>query len=134
MDSTSAQSAPAPLARFEGQKTVLLETRKRDGSWVATPVSLAVGDGRAYFRTYHAAGKHKRLRNFPDVRVAPCTFRGRVTGRYSQGRARLLQGQEAERARSVLAARYPVLHGWLVPWVHRRKGWQTVHYELSVVD
>jgi hypothetical protein len=39
------------------QRTILLETRKRDGTWVATPVSVVVDeDGRVYFRTYDAAG------------------------------------------------------------------------------
>jgi PPOX class probable F420-dependent enzyme len=124
---------PASLARFERQKTILLETRKRDGSWVATPVSLAVDAGRAYFRTYHTAGKHKRLRNFSDVRVAPCTVRGTATGPAVAATARLLGGDEAEHARSVLARRYRVMHGLIVPFMHRRKGWQTVHYELTLV-
>lgn len=111
-------------------KTVLLETRKRNGQWVATPVSLVVDDGRAFFRSYDAAGKAKRLRNFPDVRVAPCTLRGRPTGPAVPASARLLTGAEAEHARALLARRYPVLHGKLVPWLHRRKGWTTLHYEL----
>jgi hypothetical protein len=41
-------------------KTILLSTRKRDGSWVPTPVTVAVeptgpsqgSARRAYFRTY----------------------------------------------------------------------------------
>jgi PPOX class probable F420-dependent enzyme len=125
---------PASLAGYERQKTILLETRKRDGTWVATPVSLAIDAGHAYFRTYNTAGKHKRLRNFPDVRVAPCTMRGKATGPAVAATARLLDGAEAEQARSALARRYPVIHGFLVPFAHRRKGWQTVHYELTVVE
>jgi PPOX class probable F420-dependent enzyme len=114
--------------------TVLLETRRRDGTWVPTPVSL-VTDGRsAYFRTYDAAGKAKRLRTFPDVRVAPCTLRGRRLGPSVQARVRLLDGAEAERARRLLARRFPVLHGRLVPWLHRLRGWTTLHYELQLPD
>lgn len=124
---------PAAAAGFERQKIILLETRKRDGSWVATPVSLAIEAGHAYFRTYDAAGKYKRLRNFPEVRVAPCTMRGKPTGPAVAATARLLDGAEAEQARSALARRYPVIHGFLVPFAHRRKGWQTAHYELSFV-
>ena len=61
------------------ERYLLLETRKRDGSWVGTPVNLVVEGGRGFFKSYDAAGKAKRLRNFPEVRVAPCTMRGRVT-------------------------------------------------------
>ena len=114
-------------------RTVILETRKRDGSWVATPVSLVVADGHGYFRTYDAAGKAKRLRNFPDVRVAPGTARGKATGPFVAGSARLLDGAEAEHARELLARKHPLLHGRLVPFAHRRKGWTTLHYELTAV-
>lgn len=62
------EGAAHDLARLGSHATVLLETRKCDGSWVGTPVSLVVEGDRAYFLTYHAAGKTKRLRNFPEVR------------------------------------------------------------------
>lgn len=120
------------LEKLGEQRTVLLETRKRDGTWVGTPVSIVVAGGRAFFRTYDAAGKAKRLRNFPEVRVAPSTVRGRPTGPAVPGTARLLDDGEAARARALLAAKYPWLHGRLVPAVHRRKGWQTLHYELEL--
>ena len=44
-------------------KTILLTTYKRSGDPVATPVSIAFADDRAFFRTYDKAGKAKRLRN-----------------------------------------------------------------------
>jgi uncharacterized protein len=120
------------LDTLGGQKTVLLETRKRDGTWVGTPVSIVVAGGRAFFRTYDASGKAKRLRNFPEVKVAPSTMRGRPTGPSVHGTARLLDDDEANRVRGLLAAKYPWLHGRMVPAMHRRKGWQTLHYELEL--
>jgi Pyridoxamine 5'-phosphate oxidase len=50
----------APLA---AAKYMLLTTFKRDGTPVATPVHVAVEDGRAYFRTWNPSGKWKRLRH-----------------------------------------------------------------------
>ena len=114
------------------QKTVLLETRKRDGTWVGTPVSIVVDGDRAYFRSYDAAGKAKRLRNFPEVRVSPSTWRGRPTGPAVAGTTRLLTEEESTRVRALLAAKHPLLHGRLVPAIHRRKGWTTLHYELTL--
>ncbi|HUZ56858.1 MAG TPA: PPOX class F420-dependent oxidoreductase [Streptosporangiaceae bacterium] len=131
-DSDEDVRASERLGELASHKTVLLETRKRDGTWVATPVSLVADGERAYFRTYDAAGKAKRLRNFQQVRVAPSTLRGKPVCPAIDGRARMLHGAEADHARSLLAARYPVLHGWLVPMMHRRKGWTTEHYELTV--
>jgi PPOX class probable F420-dependent enzyme len=126
MSSISAEIAP-----WISVKTAVLETRKRDGSWIPTPVSLVVDDGHVYFRSYDAAGKAKRLRNFPAVRVAPSTLRGKPKGAAVPATAILLNGSDAERARAALARRHPLLHGWLVPMIHRRKGWTTLHYELT---
>ena len=125
-------ATPPGLRPLVDSGTVLLRTRKRDGSWVGSPVSL-VGDGdHGYFRTWHTAGKAKRLKNFPDVRVAPCRLTGKPTGPEVTGRARLLHGAEEQRARQLLAARFPVLHRFLVPWYHRLRGWTTLHYELTI--
>src|SRR5580700_8095896 len=59
---------------YRRQRTILLTTRKRDGTTVGTPVNIALDpDGRAYFRTWSATGKVKRMRNFPQVQIAPST-------------------------------------------------------------
>jgi PPOX class probable F420-dependent enzyme len=131
LDETHRKTAN-DLARFGSHTTVLLETRKRDGSWVGTPVSLVVEGDRAYFRTYDVAGKTKRLRNFPEVHLAPSTLRGKPKGPRITAQARLLNGGEADHARDLLASSYPILHRRLVPWMHRRKGWTTEHYGVTV--
>ena len=125
------RTAPASID-WARTTTVLLETRRKDGRWVGTPVSLATDGRRLFFRTYDAAGKAKRLRNLPDVRVSPSDLRGRRSGPTVEATARLLEGDEADYARRLLAHRFPLLHGVLVPWTHRLKGWTTLHYELQV--
>lgn len=120
------------LEELGREKTVLLETRKRDGAWIATPVSLVVDGKRAFFKSYDASGKAKRLRNFPDVRVAPSTMRGRATGPSVQGRTTLLGEEDSARAERLLAGKHPLLHGRIVPALHRRKGWRTLYYELTL--
>lgn len=128
--STPGQTAPQ-LEPFVHQRTILLHTRKRDGSWVGTPVSIVVQADRAYFRTYAKAGKPKRLRNFPDVRFCASTARGRPTGPALAARATLLDGNEAVAAARLLRRKYPVLHGVMVPLAHRLMRTSTLHYELS---
>ncbi|BBA95274.1 hypothetical protein RVR_70 [Actinacidiphila reveromycinica] len=124
----------SPFARFARQKTILLTTYRRDGTPVGTPVSVAVDGDRAYVRTFGAAWKVGRLRNDPRVRIAPSTVRGRPTGPALEARARLLEGAEADRAAKALARKYPFMHGVLVPFVHRRKHWATLHYALTAPE
>lgn len=126
-----AESTPPILQPFVAQKVVLLQTRKRDGSWVDTPVSIAVDGERAYFRTPAMASKNKRLRNFAELRFAPCTWRGRPTGPPVQATARLLAGEESAAAGQLINSKYPVLQRILVPLTHRLLRTRTLHYELT---
>jgi uncharacterized protein len=119
------------LQRFEKQKTLLLTTYKRDGSGVGTPVNLAVEGGRAFFRTYDRSWKAKRLRRNQHVLVAPSTLRGAPTGDAISGVARLLDGDEGRHAASQLRHKHPVLHGLVVPLMHRVRRYKTLHYGFS---
>ena len=124
-------AAPEPFAR---RWAVLLTTRRRDGRPVGTPVSIAVDGDKAFVRTWDTAGKFKRVRNNPEVEVAPRTTRGKPTGPAVRARARVLKGGEAARAARLLARKHPILHGLLVPAVHRLRGNEPVHMELTPTD
>src|SRR5262249_56071516 len=101
---------------------------KRDGPWVATPVNIVVEDDHAYIRIWRGSGKSKRLRNFSEIEIAPSTIRGRVTGPYLSAWALLLTGDEARHPPPLLAQKYPIIHGLLVPLVHWIRRDTTEHY------
>ncbi len=124
-------AALAPLVR---QKTVLLTTHRRDGTPVGTPVHIAVDGDRAFVRTWDTMGKLKRIRNDPSVEVCPSTVGGRPAGPAMRASARILEGEESARAGRMLARKYPVLHGFLIPLVHRLRGNETTHIELRPID
>ena len=127
-----AMAAPTPaLAPFVRQKTILLTTYRRDDTPVGTPVSIAVDGDRAFIRTWDTAWKFKRMRRHPEVEIAPATFRGVPTGPAIRARARFLDGEEAAHAARALARKYPLLHGVLVPLIHRLRRNMTVHTELT---
>ena len=67
---------------------VNLATFRRNGNAVETPVWFAIYDGRLYVFTAEDAGKVKRLRNNPKVRVAACGVRGGIKGHWIEGSAR----------------------------------------------
>jgi hypothetical protein len=62
--------------------------------------------------------------------VTASTYRGRKRGPTGTGAARLLGADEAEGVRKLLATKYPVSQGRLVPALHKRKGWTSAvsHY------
>ncbi len=126
-------SAAETLEPFIRQRAIRLTTYRRDGTPVGTPVSIAVDGGRAFIRTYNRAGKAKRLHNNPNVEIAPCTMRGKLTGPAIRAQARLLSGDEAKIAAKAIARKHRILQGILVPLSHRLARYKTLHYELTPV-
>jgi PPOX class probable F420-dependent enzyme len=127
-------SCDARLAPFVEQKTALLTTFRRDGTPVATPLSAAVEGDHAYVRTYEKAGKTKRLRNDSHVELAPSTSRGTPTGGPVPAEAHRLDAAGDQHAARLLRRKHPLLHGILVPVLHRlgrAKTGHTVHFELT---
>jgi PPOX class probable F420-dependent enzyme len=125
------------LAPFVHQKTALLTTYRRDGRPVGTPLSIAVDGDRAYIRSFEKAWKSVRIRNHPEVEIAPSTARGRPTGPAIHAVARRLEGEESRYAGRLIARKHPLLHRIVVPFSHRagrRKFGRTVHFELVPLD
>ena len=131
----SVTTVPSRLLEpFVRQWAVLLTTYKRDGTPIGTPVSIVVDGDRAFVRTFDTAWKLKRIRNNPEVKVAPSTWRGRPTGPAIRARARVLEGEESAYAGRLLARKHPILHRFLVPLIHRLRGNETMHIELRPLD
>jgi PPOX class probable F420-dependent enzyme len=93
-------------AAIAGQKYISLTTFRKNGAGVATPVWFGEEDGKLYVMTRSDLGKAKRIRNNPQVRVAPCTIRGKVTGAENAATARILPPEEHSRARQAINRKY----------------------------
>ena len=66
-------------------------------------------EGEEFFVYSEAdAGKVKRIRNNPRVRLAPCDMRGKLKGQWVEATAHILEGPEARHANELLDAKY----GW----------------------
>jgi PPOX class probable F420-dependent enzyme len=102
------------FARFDGHKYLNLETFKKSGDGVKTPVwfaadpavNLASSDAKLYLYTIGVSGKVKRVRNNPRVRIAPCDVRGNVLGEWVEARAEIVSGQEANQGMKLLNKKY----------------------------
>jgi len=103
---------PDTLAQFGRAKYISLETFRKTGTGVRTPVWFAADPAAPqifYLYSEADAGKVKRIRNNPHVRVAPCDIRGNVRGAWIDGQARLIDGAEADKGQDLLRQKY----GWM---------------------
>ena len=71
------------------ERYVSLATYRRSGEAVLTPVWLARHDHRFYLFSASGAGKIKRIRANPGVRLAACTSTGEVTSDWLEAEARV---------------------------------------------
>jgi uncharacterized protein len=103
--------ADAPFASLQGQKYINLETFRKNGQGVRTPVWFA-GEPeqgppeKLYAYSTDNSGKAKRVRNNPRVRVAPCDVRGNLLGDGIEARAEMVTGAEAEHGMKLLNKKY----------------------------
>jgi uncharacterized protein len=102
------------LAAFTGHKYLNLETFKKIGEGVKTPVWFAADPSarldssaaKLYVYTVGVSGKVKRVRNNPRVRIAPCTMRGELLGDWVEARAEIVTGDEAAHGMQLLNKKY----------------------------
>jgi uncharacterized protein len=123
---SAAYNSHMPIpAQFRGQKYLLLTTFRKNGAAVPTPVWFAEENGKLYVKTRADTGKTKRIRNNPQVRIAPCTIRGKVTGPEFPASARILPAEDSPHANQVINRKY---------WMARLSLWnhKNAYLEISL--
>jgi hypothetical protein len=89
------------------EKYVSLATYRRNGIEVKTPVWIAEAASRYYVFSAGDAGKVKRIRATPRVKIAACDIRGNVHSAWMGARARILEdGALITLARKALRKKY----------------------------
>ena len=96
------------LSQFVREKHISLETYRKTGEAVRTPVWFIEENGELLVRTDSSTGQIKRIRNNPRVRIAPCNARGTVKGRWVDGEARMIESESSEHVFSLLRKKYGV--------------------------
>lgn len=94
------------FTQFHNRKYLNLESYRKNGQGVRTPLWFAEGDGVLYFYTVAHSYKVKRLSANPRVRIAPCDIRGNVKGEWVDATVRRLDQAEARQADDLLNRKY----------------------------
>lgn len=96
---------PVP-PNIHGQRYLSLATFRKSGVPVYTPVWFAEDANKLYVMTKPEVGKVKRIRNNSQVRIAPCTIRGKITGPEFSATARILPPEDSARVHQLIRAKY----------------------------
>ena len=116
---------------------ISLSTRKRDGSSVNTPVWFSQeGETNNYYvYSLDNSGKVKRIKNFPDVKVATCNFSGKLKGNWVDAKADLVyESENIKTAYTCLRKKYGIkfrigdFFSWIKGTYHKR---QIIKFSMS---
>src|SRR5438034_11766596 len=110
-DTTQPASVDAPAAKLADlveERYLVIETYRKNGDPVRTPVWFAEYQGIIYVRTNADTGKAKRIRRNPNVRIAPSSARGIPKSDWIEAEAIITGEGEAKMACSRLKSRYGI--------------------------
>jgi len=108
------------VSQFAGKRYVSVETFRRDGQGVKTPVWFVEEDSGLYVWTSPISGKVKRIKNNPKVRIAPCSVTGKISGPWVDAEAQIVPTAKAAHATRLFRKKYG-LQFWLVARVNKGK-------------
>jgi len=120
----SAQQVESGGTRFSDLSTakyIVLETYRKNGNPVRTPVWFVEDNGSVYVRTGAKSGKVKRLRRNPNLKLARSNGRGDPKGPWIDATATVAQDQEKQVALDRLKQKYG-LQWKMVNLFHRIQG------------
>jgi len=101
-----------PEEILRNQNYIALTTFKKNGQGVTTPIWFVFDRDKIFFCTFEKFWKVRRIRNNPNVEIAPAKARMaapkdyKIIGKTIKGVARLLEGEEAKAANRLLRKKY----------------------------
>jgi len=84
------------LDEIKLHKCISLETYKKNNQPVKTAVWFVIKNNLVYVVTRSQTGKVKRLKNNLQVKIAPCTFKGKIIGNWFSGTAEILDENQTK--------------------------------------
>jgi PPOX class probable F420-dependent enzyme len=102
-------SEECKLEQFQNKEYIRLETVKRNGQIVSTPVWFVVEDDTLFVRSYVNSGKVKRMRNDPHVRITPSDAMGKPHGLTIDGTAIRADGDMEIKISQLLYRKYGLM-------------------------
>ena len=120
------------LDQFLDQKYINLETYKKDGTPIRTPVWFVIDKNLIYVITRDSTGKVKRLRNNQNVRIVPCSFKGEPKNEWVKGATEKIRGEEADKVIKLRKKKYGMF-ARLIGIFTSQKG-NIVVYSIELID
>lgn len=97
------------ITPFLDAKYLNLETYRKNGKAVRTPVWFVIYDGTIYVITPSTTGKVKRLNNKKNVRIVPSNMKGKPRGDWVDATAYFANESESSQAIKLRKKKYGLM-------------------------
>jgi uncharacterized protein len=97
------------LELFKKEQYINVETFRKTGVGVKTPVWFVEYNNELCFTTEAYSGKVKRMHNNPKVNIAPCKMDGTVTGEWQPATIRFMQGDDVQSVDKLYSRKYGLM-------------------------
>jgi PPOX class probable F420-dependent enzyme len=94
---------------FPDEKYIALETFRKNGKAVITPVWFVENEDTILVVTRERTGKVKRMKNNNKVNVAVSNFSGKPKGKWHSGTATIVRGDMAKKTISARNKKYGIM-------------------------
>ena len=122
------------LKQFIKKQYLNIETFRKNGAGVRTPVWFGQDNETLYVITLAGSGKVKRIRNNGRVNIAPCKMDGTPIGTWSPANAReIIDPEIAEKANHLFDKKYGLLKK-LFGLGTSRQGRQDIILEIKLIE
>ena len=108
------------ITPFLDEKYLNLETYKKDGHAVRTPVWFVIDNGTIYVTTPSATGKVKRLTNSKNIRIVPSNMKGIPKGDWVDATAYFANESESSQAIELRKKKYGIMAKLIGLFVYRK--------------
>jgi PPOX class probable F420-dependent enzyme len=121
------------IEQFEQQQYINLETFRKSGEGVKTPVWFAMEEGILYTRTMANSWKIKRLNRDPRIKVTPSDARGEPLGTWVDGRAyEINDSDKADHVNALMNKKYGLFkRGFDLMGIFRGRQMTAVRIEIE---
>ena len=94
------------LDDIDSEKCISIETYRKNDEPVQTPVWFIIKNNLIYVVTRDKTGKIKRLKNNQKIKVATCSFKGKIIGKWRDGTATILDDEQTKRIAKLRDKKY----------------------------
>ena len=122
------------LGQFSKKQYLNLETFRKNGVGVRTPVWFGQEDQTLYVITMAGSGKVKRIRNNGRVNIAPCKMDGTPTGTWVPANAQEITDPETTKKVNLLLDKKYGLLKKLLGLGSDRRGRHDIILEIKLIE